>query len=178
MIEIPVKQAEMSTSFSGVVLKVEIPTDLRALTEEFLLGMKEDKTYMLTLSEKKKDRSLTQNAYFHVLVGEIAKRTQQSNEDVKRELVFRYGAVDKDKDGNVLGFMLKDGITPFSVCPYSKAMGNTEINGKTFVKYLCYKHTHEMSQAEFSRLIDGTISEADELGIQTMTPEEVARLEL
>lgn len=178
MIEIPVKTAEMSTSASGVVLKVDVPVGLRALTEDFLLAMKAEKEYILTLNERKKDRSLSQNAYFHVLANEIAAKTQQSNDDVKRELVFRYGTVDRDENGNVIGIMLKEGLSPKSISPYCQYMGSKEVDGKNFAKWLCYKHTSDMSKKEFSRLIDGAISEAQELGIQTMPPDEVKQLDL
>lgn len=178
MIELPVKNAELSTTFSGTVLKVEVPTNLRALTENFLLAMKEEKTYKLILQEEKKDRSLTQNAYFHAIVGEIAKVTKQSNDEVKRELVLRYGTIDRDESGKYIGFMLLDGISPESIFPYCKRLKSQTIDGKTFVQWLCFKRTHEMDSTEFSRLIDGTVSEANDLGIQTMTPEEIARLEL
>lgn len=177
-IELPVQRAEMSTTFSGTVLKVEVPANLRTLTEEFLLAMKEEKTYKLILQEEKQDRSLTQNAYFHVLVGEIAKATKQSNEEVKKELVLRYGVVDTDESRKPVGFLLMDGLSPESIFPYCRRLKEQTINGKTFVQWLCYKRTHEMDSNEFSRLIDGTVSEANDLGIQTMTPEEIARLEL
>ena len=41
--------------------------------------------------------------------------------------------------------------------------------------YLVYKQTHDMDTKEMARLIDGAIEAAKELGIETDTPEQLAR---
>lgn len=41
--------------------------------------------------------------------------------------------------------------------------------------YLVYKDTSKMDTKEFSHLIDGAIDEAKALGIETDTPEQLAR---
>ena len=38
-----------------------------------------------------------------------------------------------------------------------------------------YKESHKMDSKEFAHLVDGAIEEAKELGIQTDTPEQLAR---
>ena len=45
-----------------------------------------------------------------------------------------------------------------------------------FVKYLIYKETHTLDSAEMATLIDGTIEEAKQLGIETLTPIELENL--
>ena len=59
---------------------------------------------------------------------------------------------------------------------YAKPIGECIENNKTFVKYLIYKETHTLDSAEMSRLIDGTIEEAKQLGIETLTPVEIENL--
>lgn len=44
-----------------------------------------------------------------------------------------------------------------------------------FKCYLAYKQTHLMDSKEMARLIDGAIEVAKELGIETDTPEQLAR---
>ena len=44
-----------------------------------------------------------------------------------------------------------------------------------FKCYLVYKQTHLMDSKEMARLIDGAIEVAKELGIETDTPEQLAR---
>lgn len=48
-------------------------------------------------------------------------------------------------------------------------------NGKNYSCYFVYKESHKMNTKEFAHLVDGAIEEAKELGIQTDTPEQLAR---
>lgn len=54
-----------------------------------------------------------------------------------------------------------------------KLFDQREEGGILFNCYLVYKDTHKMDTKEMSRLIDGAISEAKELGIETETPEQL-----
>ena len=45
----------------------------------------------LTIDKWSDKRSIQANAYFHVLVNEIAKATKSSMDDVKKQLVLNYG---------------------------------------------------------------------------------------
>jgi hypothetical protein len=42
--------------------------------------------------------------------------------------------------------------------------------------YLFYKRTRDLNREEMSRLIEGTVSEAQALKIETITPDELARM--
>lgn len=123
-----------------------------------------------------KRRSLSANAYFHLLVNKIAEKTQQSDDDVKAELVVRYGTYSRNADGTVAGVMLPTVVDIAHFYPYVRLFDQRMQGGKLFNCYLFYKQTHEMDSAEMSRLIDGTVSEAKELGIDTMTPEQLKQL--
>lgn len=125
----------------------------------------------------KAKRNNDQNAYFHVLVNEIARVTGQSDTDVKRRLNLEYGTLARDEYGKIVGAQLPVGVNPDSLYPYFKAYKGVEIDGKSYLCYLAYKRTSELNTAEFAKLMDGTISEAKELGIDTDTPEEKARYE-
>ena len=63
------------------------------------------------------------------------------------------------------------------VYPYTYFYKAMELNGKPCRCYLLYKHTRDMDSAEMSHLIDGTVSEAKALGIETMTPDQIRELE-
>ena len=115
-------------------------------------------------------RSKDANAYFHVLVNAIAEATGQSDDAVKRELVVRYGAVARDESGSYVGFKLPAGMDVDTVYPYTRCYKTVEENGREFKCYLLYKHSSDMDTKEMSRLIEGTISEAKELNIDTDTP--------
>lgn len=132
------------------------------------------KRLKITISEYKERRSLDANAYFHVLVGEIAKITRQSADEVKRRLVFDYGTP-REEDGEPVIIAMSQAVKePTKHFEYPKWLGNfTTSKGKAFAQYLIYKRTSELDTAEMSRLIDGAVTEAKELGIDTRTPEEI-----
>lgn len=120
-------------------------------------------------------RSKSANAYFHVLVNKIAAERGGSDEETKIWLVCEYGTLAKDKDGMTVGFKLPASVDVSTIYPYVKCFDTREENGKLFKCYLVYKQTHLMDSKEMSRLIDGAIEVARELGIETDTPEQLAR---
>ena len=122
-------------------------------------------------------RSKDANAYFHLLVNEIAEARGLLDDEVKRMLVVDYGTLARDDDGLVVGFKLPASVNVDAIYPYTKCYKQVEENGKTFSCYLVYKRSSEMDSKEMSRLIDGAVTEAKELGIDTDTPEERSRWE-
>ena len=130
----------------------------------------------VTIKKHRERRSLDANAYFHVLVNKIAAETHESDDAVKRRLVVTYGAVDSDLDGTKIGFKLPAAVDVDRIYPYTRCFDTREEHGKLFKCYLVYKHTRDLDTKEMSRLIDGTVSEARELGIETDTPAQLARL--
>ena len=153
-------------------LTIQTKDDLRGLFDSL-----HDKDVSADVKKYRLPRSLDANAYFHVLVNRIAAAVGSSDDDVKRELVVKYGTVETDDDGNAYGIMLPASADVNRVYPYTRCYKNMELNGKAYRCYLLYKHTRDMDSAEMSRLIDGTVSDAKELGIETMTPDQLAELE-
>lgn len=129
----------------------------------------------IRIAKWREKRSNNANAYFHLLVNEIAMVTGDSDDAVKRRLVVDYGALARDINGNVVGFKLPAGVDVDSIYPYTKWFKSVIEDGKTFDCYLVYKHSSDMDTKEMSRLIDGTVREAKELNIDTDTPDAAAR---
>ena len=129
----------------------------------------------VTIKKWRAKRSKDANAYFHVLVNAIAEATGQSDDDMKSQLLVRYGTVARDDSNNYVGFKLPVGVNVSKIYPYTRCYKTVEENGKTYNCYLLYKHSSDMDTKEMARLIDGAINEARELGIDTDTPEMKAR---
>ena len=127
------------------------------------------------IKKHRQRRSLSANAYFHALVNKIAAKQGGSDEQTKAFLVCEYGTLMKDADGIEVGLRLPASVEVSSVYPYAKYLETLEENGRLFNVYLMYKQTHLMDSKEMSRLIDGTIEAARELGIETDTPERCSR---
>ena len=130
----------------------------------------------VSVKEWREKRSLDANAYFHLLVGKIAAEMNLGFEEVKTNLVVEYGAVARDAEGVKVGFKLPESVDVSQIYRYVKRFDTRVENGKTFACYIVFKHTHTLDSKEMSRLIDGAIYEAKNLGIETATPEELARM--
>ena len=124
----------------------------------------------------KPKRSLNANSYFHVLVDKIAKAMVLGVDEVKTKMVLEYGTV-ATEGGDVVIATLPKSANPNTYYPYAKWIGDfTAKNKRQYSQYVFYKQTHTLDRKEMSRLIDGVVNEAKELGIETRTPEELASL--
>lgn len=128
---------------------------------------------MLEVKEWKAKRTLTQNSYFHSLVGKIAEAVGSSITEVKNELVADYGVADTD----VMPLWLRLGVEwkklNIHLCP---SPNYEVIEGETHQHFYVMKSTKEMTTKEFSHLVDGTVEEAKTLGIETLPPHMLAEL--
>jgi len=120
-------------------------------------------------------RSISANAYFHVLVNKIAAAQGIGDDEAKNTLVCEYGTLAKDNDGLTVGFKLPSSVDVSTIYSYAKCFDVREEDGKLFSCYLVYKRTRKMDSKEMARLIDGAIFVAKELGIETDTPQQLAK---
>lgn len=149
------------------------------VTSDFRQSFDDLKDYEVSVEIKRyrEPRSKNANAYFHVLVNKIAEAQRLGNDEVKRQLVLEYGTLATDETGRVLGAMLPASASMDDFYPYAKWYKSKVLDGKEYDCYLFYKQTHTLDSKEMARLIDGTITVAKELGLETMTPDQLARLE-
>lgn len=132
----------------------------------YLLTLDETKTY--EIKEYKEKRSLNANAYYWVLVNKIAEALHQSKEFVHLCMLKQYGETyslllpaDKSIDGLV---------------KYYEVESTIKKGEKLFKSYKAYLPSSEMNTKQMATLIDGIVNEAKEIGIETMTPNELAEL--
>ena len=130
----------------------------------------------IKIGKFKQKRSLDANAYFHVLVNAIATKIKSSDEEVKRRLVCSYGTLARDDNGDLIGAIVPADQDISAFYPYTRNYKTEYVGGKECNCYLFYKRTRDLTTSEMAKLIDGTISEAKELNIQTMTPSEIAKM--
>jgi hypothetical protein len=140
------------------------------------IGTLEDVYYELSIKKVGKTRSLNANAYFHLLVGEIAEKMNIGFEQCKVNMNIEYGTIAKDENGRMVGFMLPQSVDVNSLYKYTKWFDEREINGVMFNCYIVFKETHTLDTKEMAKLIDGTVQEAKQLGIETATPDELAQM--
>lgn len=112
-------------------------------------------------------RSLNANAYFHLLVGKIAEVVKLPMSEVKRKMVFDYGTQ--------LGAFRAEATIPLEAAfTYFQIIRESKGTKRPCVDVIVWKPTHTLDKAEMARLIDGVVEEAQQLGIETRTPNEIA----
>lgn len=129
-----------------------------------------DELVDIEVKKHRERRSLDANAYFHVLVDKMSKTLKLGADEVKHKLVCDYGS-----DGVYVRLPATASIESFGV-KYFRLIGESKGTLKPCNDYLVYKPTHEMDKSEMARLIDGTVEEAKQLGIETRTPDEIAEM--
>lgn len=121
--------------------------------------------------KRTKKRSLDANAYFHVLVGKIAEKLTISKAKSKNLLICRYGQPEMLPDGGIVTYTT---LAPVEYMQELEYIHCTPIAfDDDWVTYKVYRGSHTYNTAEMSYLIDGTVADAKELGIETMTPAEL-----
>jgi hypothetical protein len=181
--ELRIKNAKCTTNLNGdVSLNFAISganrlTKMIALEQLITSVTAKNKELQLVLKEWFAPRSLSANAYFHVLVNKIAEKIQAEDDEVKMRLVVSYGALDVDRDGKYTVMKLPESVNVTNYYSYAKYIGSeVDSAGKVWNMYIAYKETHRYNRKEMARLIEGTIDEANRLGIETKTPREVAEM--
>ena len=145
------------------------PKEILSQVVDVVMHLPQDKKYQIEIKESKEKRSLDANAYFHVLVSKLAQEMHMNAEDLKTKLVTDYTKgvyVRIPKEANISNFGIR----------YFKMIGEAKGTKQPCNDYLVYKPTHEMDTKEMSDLIEGTIQECEQVGIQTITPNERANM--
>ena len=121
-------------------------------------------------------RSLDANAYFHVLVGKIADAQTISKAKAKNILICKYGQPQLLPDGSPMVYKTNAPVEYMMELEsiHSIPIKFSEENGKEVVFYKIYRGSHTYDSKEMSVLIEGTIADAKEQGIETLTPRELA----
>lgn len=130
----------------------------------------QDREKIFEIKEKKAKRSLSQNAYAWKLITEIANVMRSSKEEVYMDMLKNYGQSDE--------LMMLSSVSPKGYFKYYEVLSKRKVGENEFYVYRIYKGSSEYDTKEMTIFIDGIIQECHSLGIETMTPEEIARLDL
>lgn len=147
-------------------------------TAELPSGVNDIADANLTVTAKKyrKRRSLDANAYSWVLLDKIAKETGSTSEEVYEEMLRRYGYPLYDEDEKPVIISLKAEIDISTLDIHLKLIGEGHVQDKLFKHYKVIRGQSTYDTKEMSTFIDGIVSDAKELGIETLTPDELERM--
>lgn len=125
----------------------------------------------LTVRRWREKRSLDSNAYAWLLMTAIAEKLHTSKEEVYELMLDRYGKEFRDDDGGMVVVGVKKGLDMKKAGHWKRYKDDDDC-----AYWYLLKGTSEYDSAEMSYFIDRIIEEAQELGIDTATPDEVARM--
>lgn len=128
----------------------------------------QDKDKIFEIKEVKKHRTLTQNAYAWVLINELANVLKLSKEETYLKMLKDYG--------QVAIVSLKSDIKINGFFKYYEVMGTGVINNKEFIHYKIFKGSSEFDKKEMAIFLDGIIQECENVGIPTLTKEQIEKL--
>lgn len=144
-------------------LTLEIEDDFRTQFDEL-----KDKELEITVKPYRNKRSLDQNSYAWVLIGKIGDKLRASKDDVYLTMLKRYG------QGGVIKVAPGKEQVVLSALKYYEP--HEKLYSETEKYYRVWAGSSGYNTEEMTVFLDGIISEAKELGIETLTPDELAQM--
>lgn len=162
------KLIDASVDFVSGVPKITLSVNEKS---DLLSGYDELKDFeklSIEIKPYRKRRSLDQNAYAWVLIGKIADKLRTSKDEVYFEMLKRYG------QGGVIKVQPQAEQTILTAFKYYER--HEKLYSETDKYYRIWAGSSGYNTEEMTVFVDGIISEAQELGIQTLTPNELAEM--
>ena len=169
--EITITKGNITRDFTGDYhITLIAPKEEQGNMEPLNELLSDEKVKTCKIGHKKKRRSLNANSYAWVLITEIANKLRASKEEVYLQMLKRYG------QSSVISIVSEAVPVFMKSVKYAEEFGKGTVNGKDFTHIKVYMGSSEMDTKEMAILIDGIVSEAEGLGIPTITPTEVQKL--
>jgi hypothetical protein len=146
-----------------IVLTMKSATDISSLKEI----VKSKKLLSIEIKQHRFSRSLNSNAYLWVLLERMADALKTSKDELYLLMLERYGVFTHVivKPEAVNRMMLEWRTV--------RNLGEVVINGQHGFQLQCYFGSSTYDTKEMSRLIDGVVSECRDIGIETLSREEI-----
>lgn len=135
------------------------------------------KDLRITVKEYREKRSLSANAYFHVLCDRLRQKLGISMARCKNHLIADYGQIEYI-NGQPMIYKTnasEDYMMELETL-HTKCIKITEEKGKQVFFYRIYRGSHSYDSAEMRHLIEGTVNECQGLGIETLPKHELERM--
>jgi len=148
-------------------LKAKI-SDLRRLTAE-------GKQLTVDIKQYRSARSKEANSYMWKLVSDIAEHPsiKSSKEEVYIEMLKKYG----QREPELLSVIAEAADMVYRATDnHCYEVGESELNGKMFKHLAILIGSSKYDTKQMSILIDGVVNDAQELGIETKTPDELEKI--
>lgn len=155
---------DFKTNKPVLMLEVNERNDFEAIVDD----LKDKDKLSIDVKPYRQKRSLNANSYAWKLIGEIADVLRAGKDEIYLKCLKRYG------QSELISVLSHVPISNY--VKYYEEAGESKLNGKDFTHYRVYKGSSEFDTREMSIFIDGVVSEAKNLGIQTDTPNQIAEM--
>lgn len=136
-----------------------------------------DKDLSVEIKKYRKHRSKDANAYYWTLASKLAEARGITNAEMHNELLRKCSIPWTDENGDLKTWFIPAKTDIDSLTEYHfDVMEKDWINGELYIKVYLLLPSHLMDTKQMARLIDETVSECKEAGIETLPPDELERL--
>lgn len=172
-----IEKPEIELLYKHTLVKAKLDKKDAELIVKALTHIKPGVEYDIEFKEQGR-RSLNANAYHWQLVEKIAKALGISKAEAHNHLMQDYGTDWLDEDGKQQYVLMKDNDSYLRqvTAHYRPTDAVEDRKGTMYRWFVLLLPSHLMNKKQMSNLIDGTVSEAKELEIETKTPDELARI--
>lgn len=141
-------------------------------------GLDKSKRYDVEIKEHRDRRSIRANNYAWELIEQIAAAVQLDKNEVYHLMLVSYGT-SRMIDGELYTISIPAKIelslrSDEYLYIHTAFIGEGTVKGKLFNHYRVLKGSSEYDTKEMSIFIDGVVQEAQQYGIETRTPDEIA----
>ena len=128
----------------------------------------------IEIKQYREKRSLTSNAYCHVLIDAIAKMLISTHDEIYEQMLRDYGV-------HVYSIVLPKDIADKKkdykfVEPMNKVKVKSDKGIIDAVQIDCIRGSSKYDSLQMSKFIEGIKTECDTLGIETLSPDEIKRM--
>lgn len=138
--------------------------------------IKDCKKLQIKAVQYREKRSLDANAYAWALISKIATVVKSDKDAIYELMLQKYGHPYFDENGVSAKISVLSNIDLSKLRIHTKFIGNGCVGGKEFAHYMLIKGSSEYDTKEMSDFIDGIVSDAKELEIETLPPDELNRM--
>lgn len=174
MTEITFTSADWTMDAAGTWLRIR--ADAPSKAKLFLSAMVPGKKYVAEVKEFRKKRSLDSNNYFWQLCDQIADKLGRTKEDIYIDYIKAVGVF---KDFHLTRDDAPTFRTAWSMLgtgwPTEEVDYQQDGDG---VVVRAYYGSSRYNAKQMSRIIDMAVQDAKSLGIETLTPDELARMNI
>ena len=155
--------------FAGL-LHMDFPKHCTEELQKLKKATESGKTLTVEIKVKRKHRSLNANAFLWEVLADMADKLKTSKDELYLVMLERYGVFDH--------YIVKPVAVERVKRQYKvvRDLGEVTVNGTTGIQLQVYPGSSTYNSKEFSVLLDGVLSEAEEMGLHYISEADKALL--